>query len=166
MLMLFTIRPRGLGAQSLIAFRNRGLRIPEPVCNAYCMSTENTADRIRYTYGVQETNGLADGHAYHAGIDYDDALPLAEVAARGGHITRVRLLTEYWPSAGKRHADISYIHATLPDGKIVPVTGYPGACDLYGPRGVKAEFIAWANAQGVNAKRLGLLDEANWSVLK
>ena len=60
--------------------------------------------------------------------------------------------------------DISYIHATLPDGRTVPVYLGVGNCT---PRpALKAAFIAWAKEEGVFAKGLGLLDESNWSVLR
>lgn len=112
-----------------------------------------TADR----YGVQ-FEGTLVGTEYHAGVDYTNQMTLKEVSAAKGKITRVRLLQEgIW-------CDISYIHATLPDGHIVNVT-------LTGPsHGIKrfelkGEFIAWAKDQGVFAKGIDLLNESVWSVL-
>lgn len=120
---------------------------------------------IAEKYGVQETNGLVNGHDYHGGVDYANQMTLAELAQRGGKISRVRILTGSW--AGQRMADVSYIHATLPDGTTVPlnVTGNVMGVPLWGPKGLKAMFIEWAKEQGVYAKALGLLDESNWSIL-
>ncbi len=122
------------------------------------------AQTIAERYGVDETNGLIDGHAYHAGVSYDDEVTLAELARRGGKISRVRILTGSW--GGVRMADISYIHGVLPSGKTVPVrVAVENGTPLWGPRGLKAQFIAWGKEEGVFAKGIGLLDEANWSVL-
>ena len=122
--------------------------------------TQTAAER----YGVDETNGLMDGHAYHAGVDYADQMTLGEFAKAGGKITRVRILTGSW--GGVRMADISYIHGVLPSGKTVPLrVGVGNGTPMWGPRGLKAQFIAWGKEEGVFAKGIGLLDEANWSVL-
>ena len=112
-------------------------------------------------YAANETNGLIDGHAYHGEVDYTDFYSLADVKAAGGKITRVRLLTQRWPEG--RRADISYIHATLGNGKTVPV-------NIQCENGIflhklKGEFIRWAQSEGVFAKSIGLLDNANWSVM-
>jgi hypothetical protein len=116
-------------------------------------------DRLAAEYGVVES-GLPVGHEYHSGVDYADQMTLGELVRQGGRVTRVRLLTERWPSG--RMADISYIHGTLPSGKVVPL--YVDA--MGGPlRGMKGEFIEWAKREGVFAKGCGLLDEGNWSVL-
>lgn len=125
----------------------------------------NTTQTIAEKYGVQETNGLENGHDYHAGVDYADQITLAELAKRGGRISRVRILTGSW--GGVKMADISYIHATLPSGQTVPinVTGNVMGVPLWGPKGMKAHFIEWAKEEGVFAKGLGLLDESNWSIL-
>lgn len=125
-------------------------------------------------------------NTYHDQVENVD-MTLREVQAAGGTITRVRLLAEM----GRR--DISYIHATLPgsrrgcaghqlaDGGPSPVCGEcntktrgrivrvnlnqcPGTTLIPANR-VKSTFIEWAKAEGVYAKGLGLLDEANWSVL-
>jgi hypothetical protein len=113
------------------------------------------------TYNPNETNGLTDGAAYHGEVDYTEQYTLSMVAAEGGRISRVRLLTERWPSG--RIADVSYIHATLPSGKMVPVQVDCDNCTpLYQ---IKKAFIDWAKREHVYAKGLGLLDESNWSVL-
>ena len=122
------------------------------------MNMQTTAER----YGVNETNGLIDGHAYHAGVSYDDEVTLAELARRGGKITRIRILTGSW--GGVKMADISYIHGEV-DGKTVPVRVAVSGTPLWGPQGLKAQFIAWGKEEGVFAKGIGLLDEANWSIL-
>jgi hypothetical protein len=112
-------------------------------------------------YGVNETNGLFDGNAYHQSVDYADAMTLAQVAAAGGKITRLRILGG-GPSDGF-YADISYIHATLPDGRIVPLhQDYPMCFPI---RTTMAVLIEWAKEHKVYAKGLGLLDKSNWSVL-
>lgn len=119
--------------------------------------------RLASEYGVQET-GMPVGHEYHQSVDHTEILPLSEVAARGGKITRVRLLSEYIPGRG-RVADVSYIHATLRDGTMVPVR-IDFDSYLIPMNQVKGRFIEWAKEQGVFAKGLGLLDEGNWSVLR
>lgn len=111
---------------------------------------------------ANETNPLFDGAAYHESVDYADAMTLGQVAEAKGRITRVRILGG-GPSDGFM-ADISYIHATLPSGKVVPLhQDYPMCFPI---RKAKAELIAWAKQYGVFAKGLGLLDEGNWSVLR
>lgn len=123
--------------------------------------TINAADLSRFN--ANETNGLINGHEYHGQVDYSRTYTLADLHAEGGKITRVRLLTERWPSG--RMADVSYIHAELPGGKIVPVNVGIDSGDLYGPKGVKARMIQWGKREGVFAKGIGLLDEGNWSVM-
>ena len=71
-------------------------------------------DRLARDYGVQES-GMPVDHEYHQGVSYDNQMSLSEVAARGGRVSRVRILKE-----GGR-CDISYIHATLRDGTVVPL---------------------------------------------
>lgn len=110
---------------------------------------------------ANETNGLLNGAEYHDAVDYSQTYTLLAVKECGGRISRVRLLTERWPSG--RIADVSYIHATMPNGKVVPVQV---GCDNCIPlHQVKKAFIDWAKREGVYAKALGLLDEGNWSVL-
>lgn len=117
-----------------------------------------TSDRIAADYGVRQTSPIEDGYNFDR-----DNITLAELAARGGRITRVRLLTESWP--GGRYADVSYIHGVLGDGTPVRLTDQPGSGPLWGAKGVKARMIEWAKESGVFAKSLGLLDENNWSIL-
>jgi hypothetical protein len=107
-----------------------------------------------------ETNGLLDGAAYHETVDYTRYFSLSEVAAAGGKISRVRLLTEN--IGGRRLCDVSYIHATLPGGQIVNVQS--GLNNLTPKYQLKGEMIEWAKREHVYAKGLGLLDESNWSV--
>lgn len=117
---------------------------------------------VQSHHGAIETNGLLDGSSYHEAVDYSRQYSLSEVAAAGGKITRVRLLTEVWPGRG-RIADVSYIHATLPNGETVPVS--IGVDNLTPLREMKGAFIAWATREHVFAKNIGLLDEGNWSML-
>lgn len=124
------------------------------------MNAFETHDTNRY--GARETNGLVNGHAYHAEVDYSRTYSLREVSDLGGKITRVRILTEYVPGVGSL-ADISYIHASLPDGKIVPVQNEIN--NLTPLRNMRKEMIEWAKREHVFAKALGLLDNGNWSVL-
>lgn len=122
-------------------------------------AAQAVVDRM-VAYGVQASGEVVTAE-YHQGVDYADQMTLGALVAAGGRVTRVRLLTEVWPGRG-RMADISYIHGTLPSGKVVPlyVDVQSGAL-----RDLKGEFIAWARREGVYAKGCGLLDEANWSVL-
>lgn len=110
------------------------------------------------TMNPNETNGLLDGFAYHGGIDYSEPHTLRMVADAQGRITRVRILAE------GMYCDISYIIATLGDGRQVPVQVEVANCSKF--RELKKEFIAWAKNEGVYAKGLGLLDEGNWSILR
>lgn len=125
------------------------------------MSVLATMDRNKY--GATETNGLMNGDGYHDFVKYDETLTLGEVAERGGVITRVRLLTEYVPVQKVRYADVSYIHATLPDGSVHPVRN---GADVTYYHTIKGDFIAWAKRENVFAKNIGLLDEGNWSVVR
>ena len=102
----------------------------------------------------RQTNGLEDPTAYYS--EEFAFMSLKELASAGGRITRVRLLKE----AGR--VDLSYVHGTLPSGQTVHVWN-PGFY-LLPVRAVKGELIAWAKEEGVYAKGIGLLDEANWSI--
>lgn len=123
------------------------------------MNRFETADRS--LYGANETNGLINGHEYHEAVDYTEQYTLAEVKAEGGKITRVRILTER--TYGGTLCDISYIHATLPNGKTVPVR--VEVDNLTPRRNLKKAFLDWAQREGVFAKSIGLIDEGNWSIL-
>ena len=112
-------------------------------------------------YGAYETNGLVNGAEYHEQVDYSRTYTLAEVKAEGGRITRVRLLTE--SINGQRFADVSYIHATLPNGKTVNVQN--GLDNLTPMKDMMGQMIQWGKREGVFAKGIGLLDKGNWSVL-
>lgn len=124
------------------------------------MNTMETIDRN--IYGATESNGLVAPQEYHSLVKYDEELTLAEVSARGGKITRLRLFTEWIPAIASRVVDVSYIHATLPDGSVHPVINGP---DVQYYDQIKGDLITWAKREGVFAKSLGLLDESNWSVL-
>lgn len=113
-------------------------------------------------YGVQASGEVVTTE-YHDGVSYDEQMTLSQLIKAGGRVSRVRLLTENW--GGVHMADISYIHGTLPSGKVVPLYVEAGSGPLWGPKGMKGQFIAWAKAEGVFAKGCGLLDEENWSVL-
>lgn len=122
------------------------------------MNANQTTDTNRY--GAFQSNGLVDGAAYHAQVDYTRFWTLAEVAEAKGTITRLRLLTER--IGGVLRVDVSYVNATLPNGQIVNVQN--GVDNLTPMRELKGELIAWAKREGVYAKGLGLLDSGNWSV--
>jgi hypothetical protein len=123
------------------------------------MNIHETQDTNRY--GAKQSNGLVNGAEYHAAVNYNDRLTLREAKAAGGRITRVRVLTER--SMGTTFCDISYVHATLPDGTTVDVANV--RVDNLTPRyKLKGALIEWAKAEGVFAKGIGLLDEGNWSV--
>lgn len=127
-------------------------------------SNPNEFVDFRTKYGSTETNGLVNGHEYHAQVDYSPGArySLKQVAEEGGKITRLRILTEKVPMAGV-FCDISYINATLPDGKIVAVD-HP-LNNMMPKKELMGELIKWAKAQGVFAKSVGLLDKGNWSEL-
>lgn len=122
--------------------------------NPFATATQNH-------YGAVEVNGLVDGDAYHTQVDYTDTYTLAMLAEAKGHISRVRILTEN--TFGGRLCDISYIHAQLPGGKVVPVQ--VGVDNMTPLRELKSKMIEWAQRENVYAKSLGLLDEGNWSIL-
>lgn len=114
-------------------------------------------------YGV-EYDGVQVDHRYHEQVS-SEALTLGEVAARGGKISRVRLIGgDYIPGRGKCY-DVSYVHATV--GGTIHQVNLQGLDNwsLLPRRDVKGEFIAWAKNERVFAKALGLLDEGNYSFL-
>jgi len=122
---------------------------------------QKIVDRMQ-AYGVQ-AEGEVVGHEYHSRVDYADQMRLGELVRQGGKVTRVRILTGRWGAT--RMADVSYIHGTLPNGKVVPLYVDVQTDALYGKDGVKARFIEWAKREGVFAKGCGLIDESTWSVL-
>jgi len=111
-------------------------------------------------YGATQTNGLVDGAAYHEQTDRTRRYSLAEVKAEGGKITRVRILTER--TFGGTLCDISYINATLRDGRQVEV--FHPLNNLTPLRNLKKSMLDWAQSEGVFAKSIGLIDEGNWSI--
>lgn len=124
------------------------------------MNANATMDRN--LYGARETNGLVNGTEYHQQVDYGNRMTLKQVQDAGGKITRLRVLEDYVPMAG-RFCDISYCHATLPDGTVVDVqVGVGGMVPKQKFMGV---LIDWAKSEGVFAKGIGLLDKGNWSTL-
>ena len=120
------------------------------------IATAADREAAKQFYGVQETNGIPDGYTFDR-----QEVTLSELAEKRGKITRVRLLTERWPSG--RMADVSYIHGVLGDGTPVRIRETYHCSGLL--RTMKKQFIDWAKEEGVYAKGLGLLDEGNWSVL-
>lgn len=120
------------------------------------------AEWSRSPYGHDEMNGLINGANYHETVDHSRTYSLSEIQALKGKISRIRFLTEVMPGRG-RVCDVSYIHATLPDGKIVPVQSL---LDNLIPRyRLKSHLIDWAKRERVYAIGVGLLDESNWSIL-
>jgi len=122
----------------------------------------NATVGYRNLYGAVETNGLQNGTDYHGEVDYTRLYSLGEIKDLGGKITRVRILTERM--FGRTLCDVSYVHATLPDGKTVPVQVL--VSNLTPLRELKKEMLDWAQSQGVFAKSIGLIDEGNWSMLR
>ena len=148
-------------------------------------SAQAIADRAE-SYGVS-TQGEVVGPEYHAGVDYADIMTLKELAAAGGHISRVRILaSKDW---GFWAGDISYIHGEI--DAPCPTCNNSRArlqmgCSTCQSRGtfrktvplrvdfnsmgvrmnkMKGALIEWAKEEKVFAKGLGLLDEGNWSIL-
>jgi hypothetical protein len=109
------------------------------------------------SYGVREDNPLPSAD-YLDSVDYSEPMTLREVQEAGGRVTRLRMLTD----RGCPFLDISYIHATLPDGRTVSVLGTSTQPDK---RNIKGSLIEWARREGFNAKALGMLDRENWSIL-
>jgi len=103
---------------------------------------------------ANETNPLTYEHST---VDHSYRT-LAEVAALGGKVTRLRIFIE------GSMVDVSYLHATLPGGQIVTVE--TSTLSIRTPFMLKSNLIEWAKEQGVFAKGMGLLDEHNWSVLR
>ena len=102
----------------------------------------------------RQTNGLEDPTAYYS--QEFAFMSLKELAAAGGRITRVR-----WLKEGRNH-DLSYVHGELPSGQTVHVWN-PGFY-LRPSWTLKRDLIDWAKEEGVYAKGIGLLDQANWSI--
>jgi hypothetical protein len=118
------------------------------------------ADRsmdLAVRYGVNETNPIWASESTHENVDFEEYVTLSD--PRLARITRVRLLTE----PGYPYYDISYIYGVLKDGRHIRLADAPMHLSRRAP---KADLIAWAKAEKVFAKGLGLLDEGNWSILK
>lgn len=91
-------------------------------------------------------------------------MTLAELAAQGGRIVRVRWIGgDYLPGRGKCY-DLSYVQGELKDGRRVSLTHLPAAF-LVPRRQIKGALIEWAKEEKVFAKGLGLLDDGNFSIL-
>ena len=123
-----------------------------------------TTDPTSARHLADETNGLTDPHGYHAARVDSEFMGLAELAQRGGRVTRVRWLTEAI-GPKQRIADISYVHGELPDGTPVHVNITGDLMCVAYPQ-MTAAILAWAKHEGVYAKALGLLDRSNWSILR
>lgn len=105
---------------------------------------------------VDETNPIESGY-YEDRAERWEFMSLKGLSEAGGRVTRVRWLMEMG------RADLSYVHGVLPDGTPVHVQG---ACVYLVPRWeMKKSLIQWAKSEGVYGKGIGLLDDANWSVL-
>lgn len=113
--------------------------------------------RIAQAYGVQETNPLWMSEATHENVDYDEHVTLGD--PRLERIVRLRLLTE----PGYPYFDVSYVYGQLRDGRYVRIADAPMHLRR---KALKADLIAWAREERVNAKALGLLDDSNWSILR
>lgn len=116
------------------------------------------ADRsmdLAVRYGVNETNPLWASEVTHETIEVHCNLGDPRLA----RITRLRLLTE----PGYPYFDISYVYGVLKDGRHCRIDRTPGNL---GRKTIKRDLIAWAKEEGAFAKGLGLLDDANWSILR
>lgn len=119
------------------------------------MTAANRSMDLAVRYGVDETNPLWASEATHNDItEWNVSLGDPRVK----RIVRLRLLTE----PGYPYFDISYCYAQLQDGSYVRLQSPMNLRR----KAIKADLIAWAREEGVNAKRLGLLDDNNWSILR
>lgn len=110
---------------------------------------------LAMSYGVNETNPLWTSEVTHETIKEEVTLG----DKRLDRITRLRLLTDQ----GCPFFDISYCYGVLKDGTHVRIIHTPMSL---GRRTIKRDLIAWAKEEGAYAKGLGLLDDANWSILR
>lgn len=115
-------------------------------------------------YGTRYEGTLV-GQAYHSQVEQGDDYRLCDLP-KGSKVTRIRMIGgDYIPGRGKCY-DISYVHATLPDGRIVRVnTSAAPEWALIPRRNLKKAMIDWAKAEGVFAKGLGMLDDGVYSIL-
>lgn len=114
------------------------------------------ADRAA-SYGANETNSLWMSEVTHHTIEVHTTLSDPDLQ----RVTRLRLLTD----PGCPFFDISYCYGVMKDGRHARIEGGFMPQSLR-RRNLKGDLIAWAREEGVNAKRLGLLDDANWSILR
>lgn len=121
------------------------------------MTAANRSMDLAVRYGVNETNPLWSSEATHENVDFDIHVTLGspEVA----RVVRLRLLTD----PGYPFFDISYCYVLLKDGRYARLSDTPMSLPR---KGLKGALIQWAREEGVNAKALGLLDDANWSILR
>jgi hypothetical protein len=117
------------------------------------MMNANATVPYRNIYGTHETNGLVNGPEYH-----EQERESVDWAEPGLKITRLRVLTD----AGFPMYDVSYCYGEVAGKQVVvqlPFHQIP-------VRGYKGFLIREAQREGVYAKGLGILDLANWSILK
>jgi hypothetical protein len=120
------------------------------------MNAQQAQDRA-IAYGAHIT-GEAVGPEYHATVEKGVAYTFHDIQALGGRITRLRLLSD----PGFPMWDVSYCHATLPDGRIVRVET---TFFQLPRRNTIGAIIEDARREGYHAKAIGLLDRGNWSTL-
>lgn len=121
------------------------------------MTAASRSMDLAVRYGVNETNPLWTSEATHENVDYSIHIELGDPQVK--RVVRLRLLTE----PGYPYMDISYVYVQMRDGRYARLSGnVPMSISRRKP---KADLIAWAREEGVNAKALGLLDENNWSIL-
>lgn len=102
----------------------------------------------RNIYGAQETNSLGmNGSAYHAAYSKAEKVPWT---TPGLKVTRLRLLSD----PGYPAWDVSYCHGEL-NGK--PVNVELPFSDLP-KRRMMGAIIAYAQKDGINAKRIGVFN--------
>jgi hypothetical protein len=132
--------------------------------NTTTATEENTMTTTTDIYTKLASYGVAFEGEQGGYVPAEHFMTLAELKAKGGHIVRVRWIGgDYLPGRGKCY-DLSYVQGQLADGTRVSITHLPAAF-LIPRRQLKGEMIAWAKAEGVFAKGLGLLDDGTYSIL-
>jgi hypothetical protein len=119
------------------------------------MTAASRSMDLAVRYGVNETNPLWVSEVTHETVK--ESVRLGD--PRLDRVVRLRLLTD----PGYPYFDISYVYGVLKDGTHVRIDAHPGSLRR---RAIKTDLINWAREEGVNAKRLGLLDDNNWSILR
>lgn len=109
-------------------------------------------------YGASITGEIV-GPDYHATVDKSRGWTFQDIQQAGGRISRLRLLSD----PGFPFWDVSYCHATLPDGRIVRVET---TFFQLPKRNTLRAIVEDAKREGYNAKRIGLLDRGNWATLQ